>query len=65
MFYGAPIHAYLCISGKPTWVSAIIVGIVPAALFLYASVFMGMVAMVCGALVAVGTHLVYCNFAEQ
>ncbi len=65
VFYGAPIHAYLCISGKPTWVSAILVGIGPAALFLYVDVFMGVMALVCGALVAAGTHLLHFNFAEE
>ncbi len=54
--FGAPIYAWLWRHGKATWISSLLVGLIPGLALAAFESELGMTAMICGAFVALLTH---------
>jgi hypothetical protein len=54
----APLYSTLLHNGLASWPVAFVVGAIPGAVFLFFSVFFGLVSVACGAVVALVTHAI-------
>jgi hypothetical protein len=63
LVYGAPLYAWLQLTGRASWPSVIVVGALPGVVLLWVKVSVGLAVMPCGVLVACATHFMARNDA--
>jgi hypothetical protein len=54
----APLYSTLLYNGRTSWSAAFVVGAIPGVVLLLFSLFVGLVSLACGAVVALATHAV-------